>query len=288
MSDTHEEQAAVEQVTRDCAWCGNPAASKCSRCRHVWLCSKACMKKIHKTHRHICVRTTQLITNPNVSPLFGVGDSVWESAHRELRGKYRVNEERWAVMDGDYEEYEEKPDYFLVLPAPARKRVLEFLDVKTLCRMEQVMTNVYALMAWFEALQGLESVALSAWPRYTSEGKFAGLRWSMDRRVELHKVTIEKVVVPGVGELRDKGAIFLELCEKKAWTDIACMLVESKSMDVNAFIRLGEEEYTPLVMAANHGCLDVAEALLKGGADTDTAMNNGFTPLFITLSLIHI
>ena len=31
MSDTHEEQAVVEQVTRDCAWCGNPAASKCSR-----------------------------------------------------------------------------------------------------------------------------------------------------------------------------------------------------------------------------------------------------------------
>ena len=61
------------------------------------------MKKIHKTHRHICVRTTPLITNPNVSSLFGVGDSVWESAHRELRGKYRVTKERWAVMQGDFE-----------------------------------------------------------------------------------------------------------------------------------------------------------------------------------------
>ena len=90
------------------------------------------MKKIHKTHRRICVRTTQLVTNPNVSPLFGIGDRVWESAHQGLRGQYRVNEERWAVMQGDYDEYEEKPDYFLVLPAPARKRVLEFLDVKTL------------------------------------------------------------------------------------------------------------------------------------------------------------
>ena len=89
-------------------------------------------------------------------------DSVWESAHRELRGKYRVNEERWAVMDGDYDEYEEKLDYFLVMPARARVYVLEFLDVKTLCRTEQVMSHVYALMAWFEALQGLESVALSA------------------------------------------------------------------------------------------------------------------------------
>ena len=185
MRDTHAEQAVVEGVTHKCAWWGEPAASKCSRCRHVWLCSKACMKKIHKTHRHICVRTTQLITNPNVSPLFGVGDSVWESAHRELRGKYRVNKERWAVMQGDYEEYEEKPDYFLVMPVRARLYVLELLDVKTLCRMEQVMTNVYVLMAWFEALQGLESVALSTWPHYTSAGKFAGLCWSMNRRVKL-------------------------------------------------------------------------------------------------------
>ena len=185
MSGTHEGQAVVERVTRDCAWCGKRTSLRCSRCKHVWLCCKACMKKIHKTHRHICVRTTPLITNPNVSSLFGVGDSVWESAHRELRGKYRVNKERWAVMQGDYEEYEEKPDYFLVMPVRARLYVLELLDVKTLCRMEQVMTNVYVLMAWFEALQGLESVALSTWPHYTSAGKFAGLCWSMNRRVKL-------------------------------------------------------------------------------------------------------
>ena len=38
------------------------------------------------------------------------------------------------------------------MPARARVYVLEFLDVKTLCRTEQVMTNVYALMACFEAL----------------------------------------------------------------------------------------------------------------------------------------
>ena len=73
------------------------------------------------------------------------------------------------------------------------------------------MTNVYALMAWFEALQGLESVALSAWRGYTSEDKFAGLRWSMNRRVELYKVTIEKVVVLGGREFGDKGKIF-NLC----------------------------------------------------------------------------
>jgi hypothetical protein len=59
------------------------------------------------------------------------------------------------------------------------------------------------------------------------------------------------------------GDIFNQLCLKKSWTDIACMLIESESMDVNAFIRFGEEEYTSLLMAAVDWCLDVAEALLK-------------------------
>jgi ankyrin repeat protein len=166
--------------------------------------------------------------------------------------------------------------------------VLEFLDVKTLCRTEQVMTNVYALMAWFEALQGLESVALSAWPHYTSEGKFAGLRWSMNRRVELHKVTIEKVVVPGGGEFRDKGAIFFELCKKKAWTDIACMLVETKSIDAKAFIRVGEADTTPLMLAAHDGCLDVAEALLKAEALIDKTEKGGLTPLITASGQGHV
>ena len=290
MRDTHAEQAVVEGVTHKCAWCGEPATSKCSRCRHVWLCGKACMKKIHKTHRRICVRTTQLVTNPSVSTLFGVGDAVWESAHRGLRGKYRVNEERWAVMQGDYDEYEEKPDYFLVLPAPARKRVLEFLDVKTLCRTEQVMTNVYALMAWFEALQGLESVALSAWRGYTSEGKFAGLRWSMNRRVRLSKVTIPKVVVPGVGEVSDTGEIFCELCVNKAWANIACMLVQSRSMtDVHTVYRLYEGfEFTPLIMAAAHNRVDVAAACIEAKAVVDKAQKDGYTPLYLASQNGHV
>ena len=81
------------------------------------------------------------------------------------------------------------------------------------------MSNVHALMAWFEALQGLESVALSTWPHYSSAGKFAGLRWSITRRVKLSEVTISKVMVPGRGEVRDNGVMFHELCANKAWTN---------------------------------------------------------------------
>ena len=139
------------------------------------------------------------------------------------------------------------------------------------------MCNVYALMAWFEALQGLESVALNTWPRYSSAGKFAGLRWSMNRRVKLSKVTISNVVLPGGGEVRDTGKIFRALCEIKAWADIACMLVQSRSMiDVHTLYRLdGGFEYTPLMMAAAHNRVDVAAACIEAEAAVDKANENG-------------
>ena len=88
-----------------------------------------------------------------------------------------------------------------------RQRVVEYLDVQSLCRMEQVMQNVYSLLAWYEALRGLCIPALSQWPRYTSAGKFAGLRWSMNRRVELRGVKIWRVFVEGEGEFGDEIGI---------------------------------------------------------------------------------
>ena len=58
-------------------------------------------------------------------------------------------------------------------------------------------------------------------------------------------------------------------------------------MDVNSFIGVGEMELTPLMFAAVHGCLDVAEALLKGGADIDKATNEGATALMIARHFGH-
>ena len=75
---------SLETSDQDCAWCGQPAASKrCARCGYLYLCTEECMHKIHKTHRHICVRNTRLIADPSVSSLFGLGDPVWESAHKD-------------------------------------------------------------------------------------------------------------------------------------------------------------------------------------------------------------
>jgi hypothetical protein len=157
--------------------------------------------------------------------------------------------------------------------------------------MEQAMCNVYALMAWFEALQGLESKALNTWPRYSSAGKFVGLRWSMNRRVKLSKVTIPKVEVPGVGEVRNTGKIFFELCANKVWADIACMLVQSCSMiDVHTVYQLdgGGLRMTPLVMAAAYNRVDVTWACIKTKAAVDKAEKDGCTPLYIASQQGHV
>ena len=193
--------AAIAEVLSSCDpspcdWCGKPASFKCSRCEFVHLCSKECQKKLQKTHKYICGRVTPVLTNPNVSPFYGVGDPAWDAAHRGLRGEYyRDAADGKVKMQSHYAPGEDRPDLFLVLPAPERQRVVEYLDVQSLCRMEQVMQNVYSLLAWYEALRGAWIPSVSAWPRYTSAGKFAGLRWSMNRRVELRGVKIWKVFV---------------------------------------------------------------------------------------------
>ena len=201
MSDSGIESESVKKDTHPCDWCRKPASFKCSGCGFVHLCSRECQKKLQKTHKYICGRVTPVLTNPN-----------------EADGKVK--------MQSHYAPGEDRPDLFLVLPAPERQRVVEYLDVQSLCRMEQVMQNVYSLLAWYEALRGAWIPSVSAWPRYTSAGKFAGLRWSMNRRVELRGVKIWRVFVEGVGEYRDEGDIFRELCKNKRWTDIACLLVE--------------------------------------------------------------
>jgi hypothetical protein len=249
----------------------------------VHLCSRECQKKLQKTHKYICGRVTPVLSNPNVEPFYGVGDPVWDAAHRGLRGEYYIDEADGKVkMQSDYALGEERPDLFLILPAPERQRVVEYLDVQSLCRMEQVMQNVYSLLAWYEALRGAWIPSLSAWPRYTSVGKFAGLRWSMNRRVELRGVKIWKVFVEGQGEITEEGRIFHMLCEKKAWTGIACMLVKSGSIDPNSTWTnvIGEENFV-LIGAAHHGRKDVVDTLIQAGADVDMAANDGATALII-------
>ena len=152
----------------------------------MWVCGRECFKKVFRTHGRVCtrIRKKPYVTSPE-SSMYGVGELDFEVAHRGLKGEYYLGEGGKPMMREAYECEEDRPDYFLMLPEGARKLVVEYMDVKSLCRADQVMSNVYTLMAWLDALKGTLSVALGRWPGYSDKDGYAGLRWSMNRRMRV-------------------------------------------------------------------------------------------------------
>ena len=123
-----------------------------------------------------------------------MGEPDFEAAQRTLKGEYCLGEGGKPMMREPYKSEEDRPDYLLVLPGVARKLMIEYMDVRSLRNMDMVVNNVYTLMAWHEALRGVFSVALSKWPLYQSTDDFKGLRWCMNRRVQVRNFKIWKVV----------------------------------------------------------------------------------------------
>ena len=181
-----------------CEWCGKPSTTKCSKCHHFVICSPECMKSAWAIHARVCrrVSTKPYVTSPE-SSMYGVGEVDFEAAHRQLKGEYCLGEDGKAMMREPYESEEDRPDYFLVLPEGARKLVVEYMDVKSLCRADQVMSNVYTLMAWLDALKGTLSVALGRWSGYSDKDGYAGLRWSMNHRMRVGaSISFKKICDP--------------------------------------------------------------------------------------------
>ncbi len=87
---------------------------------------------------------------------------------------------------------------WLVIPEEQQDLMVEYMDVESLCRIDSAMTGVEDGKAWQKALKGLESVALSKWPYYSSEDNYKGLRWCRLHRIKLQGFTLEKVVYDGV------------------------------------------------------------------------------------------
>ena len=209
-----------------CEWCGKPSTTKCSKCHHFVICSPACMKSAWAIHARVCrrVSTKPYVTSPE-SSMYGVGEVDFEAAHRQLKGEYCLGEDGKAMMREPYESEEDRPDYFLVLPEGARKLVVEYMDVKSLCRADQVMSNVYTLMAWLDALKGTLSVALGRWPGYSDKDGCAGLRWSMNRRMRVGaSIRFRKIWSAPSCDVSDKASVFCELCQKKKAAEVACYL----------------------------------------------------------------
>ena len=65
---------------------------------------------------------------------------------------------------------------WLVIPGEQQDLIVEYMDVKSLCRTDSTMTGVEDRKAWQKAFKGLNSVALNKWPHYSCEDN-KGLRW---------------------------------------------------------------------------------------------------------------
>ena len=258
--------AAMRTPNRDnaCEWCATPCSEKCSKCKRVHVCSKECLKQLWPTHKYICNKHTQAMIDPTMALVYAMDDPV-----------YAASLVRLGNEDGEI------PDFWLVLPDICRQEVVQYMNVETLCRTDSIMTNVLAREAWYEALRGSESVALSRWARYSSVDKFKSLRWSINRRVVLTDIKLWKVVGPDGRVYAEVGKQFFVLLEQPEFVDIVVMLVESRSIDASMEIVLSSTTLTPLYAASEHGILPVVQALLHAGADADKARDNGCTPLSI-------
>ena len=249
------------------------------------------MKSAWAIHARVCrrVSTKPYVTSPE-SSMYGVGELDFEAAHRQLKGEYCLGEDGKAMMREPYESEEDRPDYFLVLPEGARKLVVEYMDVKSLCRADQVMSNVYTLMAWLEALKGTLSVALSRWPRYSDKDGYAGLRWSMNRRMRVGaSIRFRKIWSAPSCDVSDKASVFNELCKKKKSADVACYLVGEGWIDPNSSWRIEKANHVaPILHAASiNGRPLVVKALLQAGADVDKADSNGATARLVATQEGH-
>ena len=83
----------------------------------------------------------------------------------------------------------EQRSLWLVIPEEQQDLIVEYMDVKSLCRTDSAMTGVEDRKARQKALKGLKSVALNKWPHYSSEDNYKGLRWCRLHRINLQGFT---------------------------------------------------------------------------------------------------
>lgn len=245
-----------------CEWCSEPSVHQCSGCGYLQICSKACLKRLWPEHGSVCSRIKTL-GKKKKGQLFTKGGDLVKS----------------YAGEGEQEE----TDFFLRLPYNVRRLLVEFVDVKTICRTESVMKgNIYSHVAWQNATKGIHSVALSQWQDYSNVDNFCGLVWSMNRRFILKGASIREIQDARGDALREaKHMQFYWLCESnnKAHHTVAAYLVRSGFFsDINEEIT--GRYYTPVFTAAQHERIDLLEACVKAGGAVDKRQYNSFTSLF--------
>lgn len=232
-----------------CEWCRKVTKSQCGRCRISYFCDKSCTKSFWPEHKRVCKVVTE--------------------------EQSRTREEYLLGLDG-------KQPFWLGLDRKAQKRIVEFLDVKTLWMVDCAMTGLLERRAWHKALNGTGSKAISKYPFHDSRDDFSLLSWAYRRGIALKKFKLtfidetrstkkELVMIKPIN-------YFSALCAKKYW-HVAELLVRTQSVNVNA---VDESQDTPLLCAIHLKRTALVKTLIEIGADLDKAPTcNGMsvTPL---------
>ena len=138
IKEAGEQSAVVAAPMKRCEGCGKPTRIKCSKCNFFAYCSKRCQRKLWPRHRYVCERIMDIDIDPDACALFGgVGNHVWERSQRKLDSA-RIRHMR-EIGEEDPDEH---PDYFICMPESARKLLIEYLDVKSLCRLDLSLIHI--------------------------------------------------------------------------------------------------------------------------------------------------
>ena len=99
--------------SKPCEWCDKDTTTRCSQCREIHLCSKACMKLIWKEHKRTCER---------VERAGSAVDALTEDL-RELSVETEGQTRWWLKLQEQ------------------QKLIATFMDVVSLCRTDSAMTG---------------------------------------------------------------------------------------------------------------------------------------------------
>jgi hypothetical protein len=111
---------------------------------------------------------------------------------------------------------------------------------------------------WLDAFKGTFSVALGRWPGYSDKDGYAGLRWSMNRRMRVGaSIRFRNVWSAPSCDVSDKASFFRELCQKKKKkkksAEIAYYLLGQGWIDPNSSWRNEEGNHVaPILSVACH------------------------------------
>ncbi len=233
---------------------------KCSGCREIHLCSKACLKLVWKEHKRTCEKIRAAVAPATATATDALAEDL---------GKVKLDK---------------KKRLWLLLQWSEQKIIAKYMDVVSLCHMDSAMTGRAEMKEWWKALKGLNSVALNEWPRYSNANNFKGLRWRQQKHIKVWGFNLQ-VVYQGVPQ--PQYLYFSILCHLGC-RDIAVLMAKTGSIPGGVNSRNEHLNDTPLYDAAKCGMKEVVSALIEAWADINLPSKEGCTPLFMASQSGHL